>query len=254
MTAITTTAATTTPLKDAPFTLTATGLTKTFGNRTLWSGFSFTAESGTMTAITGPSGAGKTTLLNCVGLLEGFDAGQIACGPWSFTGGPRHHVGARERSCLREVLGFLFQNYGLVETWNVRRNLMVPLRNRRALTSRAREAMITQALERVGLPGTQKTMIYTLSGGEQQRVALARLILKNPSVVLADEPTSALDHANRDLVLGVLQELADTGSLVLIATHSDHVADRCTGRVELGPADQDQRHGADQRSAVISTS
>ncbi|QCV96643.1 ATP-binding cassette domain-containing protein [Acidipropionibacterium acidipropionici] len=254
MTAITTTAVTMTPLKDAPFTLTATGLTKTFGNRTLWDGFSFTAESSTMTAITGPSGAGKTTLLNCVGLLEGFDAGQITYGPWSFTGGPPHHVGSWERSCLREVLGFLFQNYGLVETWNVRRNLMVPLRNRRGLSSKAREAMITQALERVGLPEAQKTMIYTLSGGQQQRVALARLILKDPSVVLADEPTSALDHANRDLVLGVLQELADTGALVLIATHSDHVADRCTGRVELGPAHQEQRHEADPRPAVTSTS
>lgn len=220
-------------LKDAPFTVTAARITKRFGSRTLWGGLSFTVESGTMTAITGPSGSGKTTLLNCIGLLEGFDAGRIGFGPWTFVGGPRHRTGGRERACLRDVLGFLFQNCGLVENWNVRRNLMVPLRNRKGLSSAARSTLIGQALERVGLPDSQRAMIPTLSGGEQQRVALARLILKEPSIILADEPTSALDHPNRDLVLRTLQEQADGGALVLIATHSDHVTDRCTRRIDL---------------------
>ncbi|MCI1748327.1 MAG: ATP-binding cassette domain-containing protein [Acidipropionibacterium sp.] len=220
-------------LKEAPFTLTAAHITKSFGSRTLWGGLSFTVESGTMTAVTGPSGSGKTTLLNCIGLLEGFDAGRIGIGPWTFTGGPRHRLGGRERACQHNVLGFLFQNYGLVENWNVRRNLTVPLRHRKGLSAAARSAMIDQALERVGLPSAQHTMIYTLSRGERQRVALARLILKEPSVILADEPTSALDHSDRDLVLRTLQEQADDGAVVLIATHSDHVIEHCTRHIGL---------------------
>lgn len=218
-----------TALKSSPFDLVVKGMTKKFGSKTLWSDLSLTVPSGTMTAVTGASGSGKTTLLNCIGLLEEFDTGSVTFGRWSFQPGTR----LQARTCFRDVLGFLFQNYGLVESWNVKKNLMIPLRNRRgAIPDKA--GAIDEALARVGLRGAEKTKIYTLSGGEQQRVALARLILKNPSIILADEPTSALDHANADLVMAVLAEQAADGALVLISTHSDHIAARCTGNISLG--------------------
>lgn len=95
---------------------------------------------------------------------------------------------------------------------------------------------IAEVFDRVGMPGAEKEKIYTLSGGEQQRVAMARLILKAPSLILADEPTSALDHANADLVMEILAEQASDGALVLISTHSDHIAALCSHRIDLGEA------------------
>jgi len=209
-------------LKDRPFELVVSDMTKRFGHKTLWSGLSFAVPSGAMTAVRGTSGSGKTTLLNCIGLLEAFDQGTISFGNWSFTVGSR----LSSRRCFRDVLGFLFQNYGLVESWNVGQNALVPLRNRLGARSGNRRA-IDEALTRVGMRGTEKEMIYTLSGGEQQRIALARLILKAPSLILADEPTSALDQGNADLVMSILAEQADRGALVLIATHSDNIAQQC---------------------------
>ena len=216
-------------LKDRPFELVVSDMTKTFGHKTLWSGLSFTVPSGGMTVVTGPSGAGKTTLLNCVGLLEKFDRGTVSFGGWSFTAGSK----LASRRCFRDVLGFLFQNYGLVESWDVRENLMLPLKNKPGTRSDSARA-IDAALDRVGLRGAEKEKIYTLSGGEQQRIALARLILKSPSLILADEPTSALDHVNTDLVMDILAEQAASGALVLISTHSDHIACLCDRTVSLG--------------------
>ncbi len=217
-----------TVLKDTPFDLVVSDMTKAFGHKTLWSGLSFTVPSGAMTAVTGASGSGKTTLLNCVGLLESFDAGSVSFGEWSFTAGSK----LSSRPCFRDVLGFLFQNYGLVESWNVRKNLMLPLKNKPGHRGGSAQA-IDDALERVGMRGAEKERIYTLSGGEQQRIAMARLILKAPSLILADEPTSALDHTNADLVMDILAEQAAHGALVLISTHSDHIVRLCTHVISL---------------------
>ncbi|KGM14129.1 hypothetical protein N869_03955 [Cellulomonas bogoriensis 69B4 = DSM 16987] len=213
-------------------------MAKRFANKTLWSDLSFEIPSAAMTVVRGPSGSGKTTLLNCVGLLEPFDRGTVAFGGWSFTAGSR----SASRRCFRDVLGFLFQNYGLVESWNVRRNLQVPLRIRPGSRNGGRHAM-AEALERVGMRGSEKEMIYTLSGGEQQRIALARLMLKSPSVVLADEPTSALDKANADLVMSILAEEARHGALVLISTHSDEIAARCDHALTLDARPSNEERG-----------
>lgn len=215
-------------LKDEPFDLAVTGLSKAFHRKVLWSDLSFTVPSGSMTAVRGASGSGKTTLLNCIGLLEEVDSGSIAFGPWSFGAGSR----TSSRRCFRDVLGFLFQNYGLVETWDVRKNLALPLRTSSRPRGGGRMAM-AEALDRVGMQGAEREKVYTLSGGEQQRVALARLMLKAPSLILADEPTSALDQANADLVMEILAEQAADGALVMISTHSDDIAGRCQRSVRL---------------------
>lgn len=218
-----------TAVEDGPHDLVVQGMTKTFGTKVLWTDLSFTLPGGTMTAVRGPSGSGKTTMLNCIGLLEPFDAGTIRLGGRALAPATRSSARARHR----DLLGYLFQNYGLVESWDVRRNLLVPLRNRPVPRSEWAR-VIEAALARVGMRGAERERIYTLSGGEQQRIALARLILKAPSLVLADEPTSALDSGNADLVMTILAELAESGALVVVSTHNDTVAQRCDGTLWLG--------------------
>ncbi|MDR1190001.1 MAG: ATP-binding cassette domain-containing protein [Bifidobacteriaceae bacterium] len=218
-----------------PSHLTVTRMDKSFGNKVLWSQLSFDLRQGTMCAITGPSGSGKTTLLNCIGLLEPFDAGTISYGGLEFGRSGRGLAERRTRKYFRDTLGFLFQNYGLIESWNVRRNLMVPVKIARPrLSASAKADLIAEALARVGLEGAERERVYTLSGGEQQRVALARLMIKQPTIILADEPTSALDHANGEVVLTVLAEQAKRGALVIISTHSDYIAGRCENGIALG--------------------
>lgn len=203
------------------------GLTKSFGERKLWSDVTFSVSKGEMLALVGPSGSGKSTLLNCIGLLERVSSGSISVDGADIT---KLRASARRRF-RRDVLGYLFQNYALIEDASVNFNLRVAVggRRTRTLTQHAIEA----ALDRVGLGGRGKEMVYRLSGGEQQRVALARLIVKQPTLTLADEPTGALDSANADMVIDVLRELADNGCAVVIATHSKQVEQSCNSVLAL---------------------
>ncbi|AIV35913.1 ABC transporter ATP-binding protein [Streptomyces sp. CCM_MD2014] len=197
-------------------------LSKTFGPRTLWSGLTTTVNKGEMLALVGPSGAGKSTLLNCIGLLDKPNSGEIR-----FEGKDITRFGRRDtRRFRRETLGYLFQNYALMENATIRENLEVATKPRRAARGRA-NSDIAEALDRVGLAGRGDEKVHHLSGGEQQRVALARLIVKEPALVLADEPTGALDHANATAVVDVLREMSEAGCAVVVATHDDRVRDRC---------------------------
>ncbi|MEV3938127.1 ABC transporter ATP-binding protein [Glycomyces sp. NPDC049804] len=193
-----------------------------FGERKLWSGLDLHLKPARMTALTGPSGSGKSTLLNCFGLLEKPTGGEIRYGERDLT---RLGPGATRRF-RRDVLGYLFQNYALVENATIAQNLDVALRVRRVRGGKAR-SVAADALERVGLAGRGGERVSRLSGGEQQRVALARLLVKRPKLVLADEPTGALDHGNTETVVRLLREMADDGACVVIATHDDWVRDQC---------------------------
>jgi putative ABC transport system ATP-binding protein len=198
------------------------------GTTTLWSDQTFEVGAGSALAITGPSGVGKSTLLNCIGLLEKPDAGRIDLDGISTE---RISRSARQR-LFRFTVGHLFQNYGLVESWTVDRNLDLAFVGR-DLDRRERGVQRRAVLDRLGLSGLNKRRAYSLSGGEQQRLALARLLLKNPTVVLADEPSAALDEANVSVVLSVLTELRDRGSALVVATHDDRVAGWCDARLRL---------------------
>ncbi|HET8681214.1 MAG TPA: ATP-binding cassette domain-containing protein [Micromonosporaceae bacterium] len=203
-------------------------ITKSYGSRKLWSGLSFTVAAGEMLAVTGPSGCGKSTLLNCIGLLESVDRGRIVVAGREITGaGP----GARRRF-RRDTLGYLFQSYALIENATVEDNLDVAVGA--GGTGRRKRTGYESALERVGLAGRAKDMVYQLSGGEQQRVALARILLREPRVVLADEPTGALDHDNGEMVIDQLHEMCSRGCAVLIATHNDAVEQRCDTTLDIG--------------------
>ncbi|MGW4207330.1 ABC transporter ATP-binding protein [Lentzea sp. NPDC004789] len=201
-------------------------LAKRFGTRTLWSGLDLTVAPGDLVAVTGPSGSGKTTLLNCVGLLESPTSGRILHGEADITRFGRRAA----RLFRRDALGYLFQNYALIENATVADNLAIASAGR----GRRRSTAHREALDRVGLAGRETDRVHELSGGEQQRVALARLLLKQPSVVLADEPTGALDSDNAALVVDVLREMSEDGCAVMIATHSDYVRTRCHTTFDVG--------------------
>ncbi|POX63321.1 lipoprotein ABC transporter ATP-binding protein [Streptomyces sp. Ru62] len=206
-------------------------LRKSYGPRTLWSGLDFTVRRGQLLALVGPSGSGKSTLLNCLGLLDTPSSGAIRHEGRDITGfGPR-----AARHYRRDVLGYLFQNYALIENASVAANLEVAMKPRR---KRADAPTVAEALARVGLAGREKEQVHRLSGGEQQRVALARLIVKQPALVLADEPTGALDHDNTTLVVDILRTMSEDGCAVVIATHNDAVRDRCDTVLTVGSTTQ----------------
>jgi len=207
--------------------LTVHGLTKAFGSRTLFDGLSFEVPAGTMLALTGPSGAGKSTLLNCLGLLERPTGGTVTVDGSPITGlSPR-----RARRFRRDVLGYLFQNYALIEAASVETNLAVATQGRRD------PARFADALARVGLAGRGAEPVHRLSGGEQQRVALARLIVKRPRLILADEPTGALDAGNAATVADALRQFAAEGCAVVIATHTREMVDLCHAQVHLAASE-----------------
>lgn len=220
----------------SPTMIAVNGLSKSFGHRTLWSDLSITVKGGQMLALTGPSGSGKSTLLNCIGLLESPTSGQIM-----YDGTDITRFGRRQaRRFRRDVLGYLFQTYALIENATVADNLEIAITARRNRRPRLRDA-----LDRVGLAGREKEKIHHLSGGEQQRVALARLLVKRPSLVLADEPTGALDSPNAAMVIDTLREMSDTGCAVVIATHSDYIRSRCDATFDVSvPRQERASHGA----------
>jgi putative ABC transport system ATP-binding protein len=200
------------------------GLCKSFGEKTLFQDFSLEVVSGEFVSIMGESGAGKTTLLNIIGMLESPDKGSVSvCGQKasSFSG--------RSATLLRRTkISYLMQNYGLVDTETVEYNLSLSAHFRK-MTKREKKEAYSSALSKVGLPGYEKRKIYTLSGGEQQRVALAKIIIKSPQLILADEPTGSLDARNRDAVLNMLKEFNSKGKTILVVTH-DPIVSSCAGR------------------------
>lgn len=208
--------------------VTADHIGKDFSGRSVWSNISFRVSPGCMVAITGQSGSGKTTLLNCIGLLEEVSSGTLSMGDFDVSRLNRR----KKKLFYRNVLGFLFQNYGLVESWSVNKNLSIALEYSKLDRNEGRIAK-QRALEKVNLSEIKDERIFTLSGGEQQRVALARLLLKRPSIILADEPTGALDDKNSQVVMDVLRECSSAGVSVLISTHDNRVVDRCDDSISL---------------------
>lgn len=205
-------------------------LSKRYGPHLLWKDLTRAVPSAAMTALTGPSGSGKSTLLNCIGLLDRPDSGTITLDGRPLSGVSAH----RARIFRRDTLGYLFQNYALIPDTTIKENLRVALPR---LTRREARARLDDALAAVGLAGRAQEPTHHLSGGEQQRLALARLIVRKPALILADEPTGALDEDNAMMVIGTLRQLADAGATVLIATHNATVRDACGEQIDLTRAD-----------------
>lgn len=187
-------------------------------------GVSLSIAAGTMCAVMGPSGSGKSTLLHCLAGLEPVTDGQVRLLGRDVTTMSRAEL-ARWR---RDRIGFVFQSYNLIPSLSVHDNVALPFLLQRARPPRERIARI---LDDLGLTDRARNYPATLSGGEQQRVALARVLVTSPSVVLADEPTGALDTASERVVLDLLGAIgAAPERAVLVVTHDPLVAAEC-GRV-----------------------
>ena len=201
--------------------ITVSNLTKSFHKQPpLWENLSFDVPPYSITALTGPSGSGKSTLLNCIGALETPDSGSI-----QVFGAEVTKLGYRKARKYRcDYVGYLFQDYVLIPDQTVYDNINLAARPNQIFPSKAMLTQVAEVLEQVGLAGYERRQVCELSGGEQQRVAIARLLVRPPKVVLADEPTGALDHDNSLRVIAHLRDLADGGASVVVATHSDLVA------------------------------
>lgn len=189
---------------------------------------SFAVRQEEIVALVGTSGSGKSTVLNMAGLLEHPDSGQIRLFGAS---APRIGSPAALR-LLRTKIGYLFQNSALIDQDSIEANLKLA----QAFTTapKAEQArQRTNALADVGLDTAPSRRVYELSGGEQQRLAMARLMLKPSDLVLADEPTGSLDSSNRDVVLALLAGLRDHGKTVLLVTHDPVVAAAADRIIEL---------------------
>jgi len=178
-----------------------------------------TFKTGEFSGLVGPSGSGKTTLLNIIGALDNPTDGSVVV-MGKDTGKLSHKQSARLRN---EYLGFIFQTYNLLPVYNVFENVEFPLLLLGMNSSGRREAVM-QALEWVGITGKAKSRPAQLSGGESQRVAVARAMVKKPKIVLADEPTANLDAANSYNILEMMVKLnEELKTTFLFATHDEKV-------------------------------
>lgn len=187
------------------------GLNKAFDDKVIFRDFNLEIPDGSFVAISGDSGSGKSTLLNMIGGIEKADSGSI------FVDGTDIVTLKNKNNFFADTVGFLFQNFALLENKTVKENLELIKKSSRT------NVTLDEALDRVGLSKEVNKKVYKLSGGEQQRVALARLMMKKCSVVLADEPTGSLDNKNKDIVMKLLHELNDEGKTVIIVTHDQSI-------------------------------
>lgn len=188
-------------------------LTKTFGDRTVFSDLNLNFDAGKVYALIGNSGCGKTTLLNMVAKLEPYDRGSI-----QYKGKDLRKI--KPTNYFRNELGYLFQNFGLIDNKTVSENLDLGLIGHKLDKQKKRETK-EEVLDRVGLSYIQLDQkIYELSGGEAQRVALAKIILKDPPLILADELTAALDPETSQEIMDLLLTLKNKERLIIIATHN----------------------------------
>src|SRR6187399_1162710 len=169
--------------------------------------------------ITGPSGAGKSTLLRLLYAAEAVDSGRIL-----FLGREIGRLSKSSIPFLRRNVGVVFQDFKLVENWSVFDNVALPLEVL-SLPDRLIRQRVGEALERVGLSGRGDDRAGVLSGGEQQRVGVARAIVGEPALVLADEPTGNLDPQLAQDILGLFEDIHETGVTVLFATHDRSLLD-----------------------------
>jgi putative ABC transport system ATP-binding protein len=209
------------------------GVRKSFreGGRTLevLRGVDLEVTPGESVALLGPSGSGKSTLLNLIGGIDAPDEGRVEVG-----GVALHSLAERERTLFRRRgIGFVFQLFNLVPTLTVEENLLLPLELAGDVTDESR-ARARRLLERLGLADRGGAWPERLSGGEQQRVAVARAVIHRPALVLADEPTGNLDAETGAGVLELLDDLRrETGTTVVVVTHSAEVAGRMERCLEL---------------------
>lgn len=205
---------------------------KNFDGRNILSNMTLEIAKGEFVAITGDSGSGKTTLLNIMGLLEKPDKGTVEI------------IGIKDpdekkiMELRRYGIGYVFQNYVLMNNETVERNLLVSKKYSKTFSKQ----LMIDTLIRVGLDATYLSKkVYQLSGGEQQRVSIARVMLKPCEVIFADEPTGNLDEDNKRVVLSLFKEMKEEGKTIVCVTHDYEIAESADRVISLNNTEYDLR-------------
>lgn len=195
-------------------------VSKKFGKKVVLDNVSFVIPDNSIFGIKGASGSGKTTLLNIIGLIEDKDSGEI------IYDGKKIVSNNQIKALHRKEVSLIFQNSGLIANETVCQNLEL-LYSLRNINKQKRKAEIRKSLEVLGIEDLIDNKVYELSGGEQQRVALAKCLLKDAKYILADEFTASLDGKNRELVLHIIKKMKERGKTIIIVSHDDEVLKIC---------------------------
>jgi putative ABC transport system ATP-binding protein len=203
-----------------------TGLTRRYGDGTVaLDDVNLTVSDGEWLAVTGPSGSGKTTLLNIIGGLDRPNGGTVIVG-----GVDVARLSRRELALYRrQTVGLVFQQFFLVPYLTALENVMLA----QYFHSMADAAEAAQVLRHVGLGDRLRHLPSQLSGGEQQRVCIARALINEPSIILADEPTGNLDKANEQTVMEIFQESHRQGRTIVLVTHAPAISGRADKVIAL---------------------
>lgn len=170
-------------------------------------------------SIIGPSGSGKSTLMNIIGCLDTADAGE-----YLLDGIPIENYAENELAAIRnKKIGFVFQSFNLIPKLTAEENVELPLIYQK-LGKAERQQRVAQALERVGLSKRAKHLPTEMSGGQQQRAAIARALVTRPSLILADEPTGNLDSKTSQEIMDIFHQLHSQGNTIVLITHDEQVA------------------------------
>ena len=200
---------------------------KSFGKdhneRKIFENFSFTISKGDMVAIMGKSGSGKTTLLNIIGGLESIDKGT-----YLFNGKDVSRFSEKELlQFRRKNISFIFQNFALINEYSVMDNILLPLKYRYRNIDKEKLDGARELLDKLDIGYVCDQKIDNLSGGEKQRIAIARSLISNTNVILADEPTGALDEKSGYMIMELFKQMKNIGKTIIIVTHDIDVAKKC---------------------------
>ena len=205
--------------------LTLSGISKIYGDLKALDNINLTVEEGEWLSIMGPSGSGKTTLMNIIGCMDKPSRGKI-----ELAGQDISKLSSKELTVVRrDTIGLVFQQFHLVNYLTALENVMMA----QYYHSMPDEEEAMEALASVGLKERAKHLPNQLSGGEQQRVCIARALINHPKLLLADEPTGNLDEKNERLVMEIFEKLHNTGSTIIVVTHDPEVADQAERMVVL---------------------
>ena len=200
-------------------------VSKIYGDLHALKDVSFTIRKGEWVAIMGSSGSGKSTMMNIIGCMDKPSIGEVILDGQNITKESQNSL----TKVRREKIGLIFQQFHLIPYLTALENVMVA----QYYHSIPDEQEALQALERVGLKDRAKHLPSQLSGGEQQRVCIARALINSPEIILADEPTGNLDEVNEKIVIEILKQLHKEGSTIIVVTHDLEVGDVAERKIIL---------------------
>ena len=198
-------------------------ISKSFNNRTILKDFSLDVSQGEIVSIIGDSGAGKSTLLRCINALEMIDSGEIIIN--------NNAISKKNLKQARLDVGMVFQDYNLFPNYSVLKNVTLPLTRVLNVNKQEAEIKARELLSQMNLLKRCDAYPYQLSGGEKQRLAIARTLATNPKVICFDELTSALDPKLVKQIFKIIKELADSGKAILIVTHDIKFANEISNKI-----------------------